>query len=57
MDIHLKNPKNTMEATLQGNDYDQTQTHVEIYNGFTTFMKWSTLSVIGILVLMAIFLV
>ncbi|WP_217701530.1 aa3-type cytochrome c oxidase subunit IV [Thalassospira lucentensis] len=53
----MKNPKNTMEATLQGNDYDQTQTHVEIYNGFTTFMKWSTLSVIGILVLMAIFLV
>jgi len=55
MDIHLKNPK-TQEASLQGKDYELTETHVDIYNGFTVFMKWGTLSVIGVLILMAIFL-
>ncbi|WP_085618647.1 aa3-type cytochrome c oxidase subunit IV [Thalassospira alkalitolerans] len=41
---------------MQGKDYELTNTHVDIYNGFTVFMKWGTLSVIGVLILMAIFL-
>ncbi len=44
------------EADLQGKDYELTNTHVDIYNGYTVFMKWGTLSVIGVLILMAIFL-
>lgn len=55
MDIHLKNPK-SQEASLQGNDYELTETHVDIYNGYTVFMKWGTISVIAILILMATFL-
>ena len=41
---------------MQGNDYELPKTHVDIYNGFTVFMKWGTLSVIGLLIVMAIFL-
>ncbi|WP_197460792.1 aa3-type cytochrome c oxidase subunit IV [Thalassospira sp. MCCC 1A02491] len=51
----MKNPK-TQEVDLQGNDYELTETHVAIYEGFTSFVKWSTISVIAILILMAIFL-
>ena len=55
VDIHLQNSK-PKEARLQGNDYELTETHVDIYNGYTSFVKWGTISVIAILVLMAIFL-
>jgi|TARA_Y100001934_G_C11606700_1_gene430224 hypothetical protein len=41
---------------LQGNDYELTETHVAIYDGFTSFVKWGTISIIALLVLMAIFL-
>ncbi|MFH1804881.1 MAG: aa3-type cytochrome c oxidase subunit IV [Pseudomonadota bacterium] len=42
---------------MQGNDYELTNKHVEIYNGFTKFVLYGTISVIVILSLMAIFLV
>ncbi|WP_404426135.1 aa3-type cytochrome c oxidase subunit IV [Thalassospira australica] len=42
---------------MQGKDYELTDTHVTIYNGYTTFMKWGTLSVIGLLIVMAAFLI
>lgn len=41
---------------MQGKNYELTKTHVDIYNGYTVFMKWGTLSVVAILILMAIFL-
>jgi len=41
---------------LQGNDYELTETHVSIYHGYTNFVKWGTISIIALLVLMAIFL-
>lgn len=44
------------EASLQGNDYELTETHVSIYHGYTNFVKWGTISIIALLVLMAIFL-
>jgi hypothetical protein len=44
------------EANLQGNDYDLTETHVSIYHGYVNFVKWGTISIIALLVLMAIFL-
>jgi len=47
------NPK---EASLQGNDYELTETHVSIYHGYTNFVKWGTISIIALLILMAIFL-
>jgi hypothetical protein len=55
VDIHWKNP-NTQEANLQGNDYELTDTHVSIYHGYTNFVKWGTISIISLLILMAIFL-
>ena len=53
--IHLKNP-NPQEANLQGKDYELAETHVSIYNGYTNFVKWGTISIISLLILMAIFL-
>jgi|TARA_R110001583_G_scaffold71050_6_gene200601 hypothetical protein len=44
------------EASLQGNDYELTETHVSIYHGYVNFVKWGTISIIALLVLMAIFL-
>lgn len=44
------------EANLQGNDYELTETHVSIYHGYTNFVKWGTISIIALLILMAIFL-
>jgi len=44
------------EANLQGNDYELTETHVSIYHGYTNFVKWGTISIIALLVLMATFL-
>ncbi len=41
---------------MQGNDYGLTETHVSIYPGYTNFVKWDTISIIDLLVLMAIFL-
>ncbi len=45
-----------MEAQVQGSEYDQTITHKNIYAGYTRFVKYSTVSVIVLLVLMALFL-
>ncbi|WP_114088601.1 aa3-type cytochrome c oxidase subunit IV [Thalassospira profundimaris] len=41
---------------MQGNDYDLTSTHKNIYDGYVRFIKYSTGSVIAIVVLMALFL-
>lgn len=41
---------------MQGNDYELTETHVAVYNGFTSFVKWSVIAVIAVLSLMAFFL-
>ena len=41
---------------MQGNDYELTETHVSIYHGYVNFVKWGTISIIALLVLMAIFL-
>ena len=40
---------------MQGNDYELTETHVSIYHGYTNFVKWGTISIIALLILMAIF--
>ncbi|AUG52355.1 hypothetical protein CSC3H3_06225 [Thalassospira marina] len=45
-----------MEAPVQGNDYELTSTHKDIYAGYTRFVKYATGSVIAIVVLMALFL-
>ncbi|OSQ36589.1 aa3-type cytochrome c oxidase subunit IV [Thalassospira mesophila] len=45
-----------MEAPVQGNDYDQAHTHKDIYAGYTRFVKYSTGSVIVLVILMALFL-
>lgn len=41
---------------MQGSDYDEVETHVENYHGFTKFVTYGTGSVIVLLILMAIFL-
>ncbi|MCC9625754.1 aa3-type cytochrome c oxidase subunit IV [Thalassospira sp. MA62] len=41
---------------MQGNEYEFTDTHVDIYHGFVSFVKWSTISIVVLLILMAIFL-
>ena len=44
------------EANVQGSDYDEVETHVENYHGFTKVVTYGTGSVIVLLILMAIFL-
>jgi Ni,Fe-hydrogenase I cytochrome b subunit len=54
--IVLAVPFYKMEAPVQGNDYELTNTHKDIYAGYTRFVKYSTGSVIALVVLMALFL-